>query len=66
MNNDTQKRFLLFVMTNTPHGGFDDCVNSFDTCDEAHQYLETQIYWGDKAQIFDCASREKVWEGLIT
>ena len=49
----TFKRYMAFAPEYYPSGGVSDCEQSFDTKDEAMQWLGSNGYEHDSAYIFD-------------
>jgi hypothetical protein len=55
------KQYILFAFWNYyPTGGMDDMVNSFDTQQEAEDYIRELKHSYDEYQIFDTLSRKVI------
>jgi len=53
------KQYILFAFHNYyPQGGMDDMVSSFDTQQEAEDYIRELKDYYDEYQIFDTLSRK--------
>ena len=59
------KRFIVFCIRQYyPIGGIRDAEESFDTKEEAIVFAEERLkrhYRNDRCHIFDCDTRQEVW-----